>query len=177
MAREDRMVEQWFDVLSVMQRCAANLNHNTQSDLPLFYSQKQSEVLGDEDLQQSFASCVFAKTAANTGTGLSVTADDFAHTSDFRELLDAAFRPLRISIRALFKNEGVNDRTVPPDMDPMAFESMATTDVYRTDAARQALISRLSSLMPTLTDGRQADLTSFLAKKNTTAGRAIDSIL
>jgi hypothetical protein len=171
MAREDDMLRQWFDMLRILQDCASNLNSGTQSDLATFYSQKHCEVLSDDNLRQSFASCVF------TRTGFSVTADDFAHTSNFHELLDSAFRPLRVSVRALWRSEGIKDGTVPSDMDPIAFEAMKTTAVYPSDAARQALMARLAAGMPTLTAGPQADLLRLLAKAETTAGKAIDSVL
>jgi hypothetical protein len=171
MAREDDMLKQWFDVLRIMQDCAANLSHRTLSDLQSFYSQKHGEVLTGDDLRQNFASCFFSK------TGFSVTDGDFAKAGSFHELLDCAFRYLRISVRAVFRLEGIMNDRVPSTTDPAFFETFETTTVYTTDAERQKLVARLAAGMPTLTTGRQADLLLLLAKAGTTSGRAMDSIL
>jgi hypothetical protein len=171
MAREDAMVKQWFDFLRIMQSCAAVISLKTQADLAMFYLQRHAEVLIDANLRENFAACVSGQ------AGINVTDNDFSCTSTFHELLDSAARPLRISVRALFRREAIDNGAIPAETDPAAFESIKTVSLYADDAARSRLTARSAAVMPTLSDGPQARLKKSLAEAETTAGKAIDCIL
>ena len=177
MAREDMIVAQWFEVLGMLKDCASNLNHDTENDVAKFYAQKHADILNTPDLQHSFAFCVFRKTGGVSGIGISITDDDFQHTAAFHELLDAAFRPLRNSVRALFRRSAIDSGSVTEDTDPIRFEGLNTTAVYRSDDERNALVSRSKAVMPTLSPAVETALRKLLTDPNAAVKAAIDSTL
>jgi len=170
MSNEDKMLRQWFDLLSMIRDCAADINHETASSVAAFYKQKHSSILIDEHAREQLAFCFFRKTGGNAGVGISITKNDFKNASTHRELLDSCFRPVRLSVRAVF-------RTVS-NADPDEFEERKTSTLFPTDEAVDTLCNTLAEDMLTFPKGEKLqDFKRLLKKTDSRVADALNALL